>query len=223
MTANTSFTRWIAMVSLLVAPLAQALDNAAEEGHELLAHFMDDVQTFSGRFEQSLLDADGEVVEESSGTLEIQRPGRFRWAYDLPYEQVLVADGLNIWSYDVDLAQVIVKPQAEVLGSTPASLLGGSADVLDDFELVSSDVDRNTTWVRLRPRNPEGTFKDVQLGFTNGELSRMIFSDNLEQTTLVALFDVAVNEPIAADRFVFSPPPNADLVGTPLASEPSVR
>jgi chaperone LolA len=163
------------------------------------------------------------VLEESSGTLEIQRPGRFRWAYEQPYEQVLIADGLNIWSYDVDLAQVTVKPQAEVLGSTPASLLGGSAEVLDDFELVSSDVDRGTTWVRLQPRNQEGSFKDVQLGFTDGELSRMIFADNLEQTTLVALFDVAVNEPIDAGRFMFAVPPDVDLVGKPLARESSDR
>jgi len=204
------------MLTILTAHGAES----ESDGEALIRHFVDDVRTLSGRFEQSLLAADGEVLEDSSGTLEIQRPGRFRWAYDLPYEQVLVADGLNVWSYDVDLAQVTVKPQDEVLGSTPASLLGGSANVLDDFDVVGSDVDRGTTWVRLKPRRQEGSFSGVDLGFTDGELSRMIFSDNLEQTTLVALFDVVVNEAIDDKHFAFAPPPDVDLVGTPLTSEP---
>ena len=69
--------------------------------------FLDDVTTISGRFEQELIDADDAVVEESSGTLDIQRPGRFRWSYTEPYRQDLIADGTNLWSYDVDLEQVV--------------------------------------------------------------------------------------------------------------------
>lgn len=220
MRIHAASARAIALAAMFAMPMAQGAEDETA-GEALIRHFVDDVQTLSGRFEQSLLAADGEVLEDSSGTLEIQRPGRFRWAYNLPYEQVLVADGLNVWSYDVDLAQVTVKPQGEVLGSTPASLLGGSAEVLDDFEVVGSDVDRGTTWVRLKPRKQEGSFSGVDLGFTDGELSRMIFSDNLEQTTLVALFDVVVNEPIDGNHFAFTPPPGVDLVGMPLTGDAS--
>ena len=95
-----------------------ASDRELDEGKQLLDTFLNDVTTLAATFEQSLIDADDTVVEESNGTLEIQRPGRFRWTYDRPYEQIMVADGLNIWNYDVDLAQVTVKNQAEVLGST---------------------------------------------------------------------------------------------------------
>jgi outer membrane lipoprotein carrier protein len=177
--------------------------------------FVSDVRSMSGRFEQSLVDADDEIVETSEGTFEILRPGRFRWTYTEPYEQVLVADGTNVWSYDVDLAQVTVKPQSEVLGSTPASLLGGSDRVLDEFKVVGSDEDRGTLWVRLEPRNTDTNFETVDLGFTDGVLSRMMLSDNLEQTTLVALFDVEVNAEIDPVRFRFTPPADVDVVGTP--------
>src|SRR5690606_18435255 len=102
-------------------------------GEALIEDFIESVHTMRGRFEQSLVDASDTVVESSSGTFEIRRPGQLRWSYEQPYEQLLVADGRNVWSYDVDLAQVTVKPQAEVLSSTPALLLGGTRDVLEDF------------------------------------------------------------------------------------------
>ncbi len=185
-------------------------------GQQLIDNFVNDVQTMSGRFEQQLVDADNSVVDKSSGTIEIQKPGRFRWTYLEPYEQILVADGLNVWSYDVDLEQVTVKAQAEVLASTPALLLGGSQNVLDDFEYIGSFQERGTVWVRLRPKTTDNGFTKVELGFNQGKLSRMIFSDNLGQTTLISLFDLSLNESIDERRFSFSPPDNVDVVGQPL-------
>lgn len=191
------------------------MDSEAE-GKALVENFVLNIRTLKGRFEQSLVDADNQIVETSSGTLEIQRPGQFRWSYVEPYEQVLVADGLNVWSYDVDLAQVTVKPQFEVLRNTPALLLGGSEDALDQFEYAGSFGDRGTVWIRLRPKDTDSGFNKVELGFTDGKLTRMMFSDNLEQTTLIALFDVSLNEDIDADRFQFEPPEDVDVVGTPV-------
>lgn len=189
----------------------------AADGMALVDNFVRNVRTLSGNFQQSLVDADDQVVETSSGTLEIRRPGQFRWAYVEPYEQLLVADGRNVWSYDVDLAQVTVKPQAEVLSNTPALLLGGSSDALDQFDYVDSFIDRGTTWVRLLPKDAENGFSKVELGFNNGDLTRMMFFDNLEQTTLIALFDVTLNQDIDSQHFRFEPPDGVDVVGTPAA------
>lgn len=215
-------SRYTSLLSLfgltLLSPLVASEPDADadEKAKVLLERFVNNIQTLQGRFEQSLVDADQQLVEESSGTLEIQRPGRFRWVYTKPYEQVLVADGLNVWSYDVDLAQVTVKPQAEVLSNTPASLLGGSPDALEQFDYVGSFIDRGTVWVTLRPKDRENGFDKVELGFNDGKLSRMLFSDNLEQTTLIALFDVSLNREIDAGQFEFNPPDDVDIVGTPL-------
>ena len=210
----------IVLCGMLAVP-ARAQD--VDDGRKLVDKFVNDVQTMSGRFEQQLVDADNIVVDRSSGTLEIKKPGRFRWTYLEPYEQILVADGLNVWSYDVDLEQVTVKPQAEVLASTPALLLGGSQNVLDDFEYIGSYTDRDTAWVRLQPKSDDNGFTRVELGFDGERLDRMIFSDNLGQTTLIALFDVRLNDPIDDQRFTFSPPDNVDVVGQPLTSGPAAR
>lgn len=206
------------LTGCLLATGLYAEEAPRSEGELLLDAFLQDVRTMSARFEQSLIDDNDVVVEESAGTLEISRPGRFRWVNTQPYEQLLVADGVNVWSYDADLMQVTVKAQQEILESTPALLLGGSADALEDFDFVGSYTDRGTVWVRLRPKNSDSGFNQMELGFTDGTLSRMIFTDNLEQTTLVALFDVLVNEEIPGERFNFQVPPGVDLVGVPALS-----
>ena len=77
------------------------------------------------------------LTDAGAGQLLVQRPGRFRWDYQLARAgagsrrrrtsgQLLVADGKNLWFYDRELAQVSVKPVAAALSATPIMLLSGS-------------------------------------------------------------------------------------------------
>ena len=209
----------LSIAGFLLAAVVHAAETAVDDGEALVSEFVTEVVTFSGAFEQSLLDPDGRLLETTTGTLEIQRPGRFRWQYTEPYEQWLIADGSNIWSYDVDLEQVTVKPQAEALANTPALLLGGSGEAMEQFDYGGSFVESGVTWVRLLPVDTDSGFQRVELGFYNRQLGRMVFLDNLEQTTVVVLKDVAVNEPIDAGRFEFVVPDDVDVVGKPVAAK----
>jgi outer membrane lipoprotein carrier protein len=215
-------TIFLALLSFTLSSLVLAAENIVNseaEGKSLVENFMHNIRTLSGRFEQSLIDVNNQLVETSSGTLEIQRPDQFRWSYFEPYEQVFVADELNVWSYDVDLAQVTVKPRSEVLNNTPALLLSGSSDVLDQFDYIGSFTDNGTIWIQLRPKGTHNGFNKIELGFNDGELIRIMFSDNLEQTTVISLFDVFLNEGIDAQRFQFEPPEDVDIIGIPAKSK----
>ncbi|MDH3747144.1 MAG: outer membrane lipoprotein chaperone LolA [Gammaproteobacteria bacterium] len=212
--------RTITLVLALTLSMASAAGAPdTDPGEKLVDAFVTDVKTLSSRFEQRLMDANGEILEVSSGTLDIHRPSQFRWAYDEPYEQWLVADGTNIWNYDIDLAQVTVKPQVEALANTPALLLGGSETAMDEFEFDGSYEAGGLTWVRMRPIDTESGFKRVELAFNDRELARMVFLDNLEQTTLVSLYEVIVNESIDASQFEFVVPEDVDVVGTPSTAD----
>ena len=209
------------LLCTLVTVGAKAQSSIDDLGEKLVNDFLTDVITLDGRFEQSLIDAEGTLIERTTGRLEIERPTRFRWSYSEPYEQWLVADGLNIWSYDLDLEQVTVKPQAKALANTPALLLGGSEDALEQFDFGGTTIEEITTWVRLEPKDKDSGFNRVELGFIDSELRRMVFFDNLEQTTLVSLYDVKLNEPIEAERFEFVVPEDVDLVGTAAVNVPA--
>ncbi len=203
----------VMLLALVAGSATQAEPAVDAEGQKLVDDFLADVQTLQARFEQQLVDANDLVVERSSGTIDLQRPGKFRWSYTEPYEQLLIADGVNVWSYDVDLEQVTVKSQEEALGSTPALLLGGANSVLEDFDYVGSLREKDTVWAMLKPRDTTQGFDRVELGFTDGKLSRMLFGDNLQQTTLIALLDARFNESIDAAQFRFTPPPDVDVIG----------
>ena len=211
--------RILFIAGTLCAGQGLTADMPAGDGKALVDAFITDVVTLSGNFEQSLVDAQGQVLEVTSGTLEVQRPGRFRWAYSEPYEQWLIADGLNIWSYDIDLEQVTVKPQADALANTPAILLGGTDAAMDHFEYQGSVIEDGVTWVKLIPVNTDSGFKRVELAFAEQRLQQMVFFDNLEQMTFVSLDNVIINQPIDADRFEFVVPDNVDVVGRPASAD----
>ena len=122
---------------------------------------------------------------------------------------------MNIWSYDVDLEQVTVKAQAEALANTPALVLSGASSALDEFDVVEGYEEAAHTWVRLEPKAADAGFSRMEMGFVEGRLDRLVFFDTLAQTTLVQFDDVVVNEAIAAERFEFSIPEFADVIGTP--------
>ena len=193
-------------------------EEAVDEGLQLVQAFIHDVETFAAEFQQTLLDADGEVVDASAGRLLVQRPGQFRWDNSEPYEQWMIADGLNLWSYDIDLEQVTVKPQSENLANTPASILSGAGASLDQFEHIETYQEDAYLWVRLEPIDETSGFTRMELGFIDETLTRMVFFDSLGQTTLVQLANIHVNEPIAADEFVFELPDGIDLIGTPVSA-----
>jgi outer membrane lipoprotein carrier protein len=87
--------------------------------------------------------------------------------------------------------------------------------VLDEFRHEGDASHGGLTWVRLVPLDTDSGFRHVELGFSGETLARMVFLDNLEQTTVVTLDDVAVNEPVDAAQFDFDVPEDVDVVGTP--------
>src|SRR3954469_24025168 len=110
-------------------------------------------QTARGSFEQKVYDRDRRLSQESKGSFVFNRPGKFRWVYDKPVDQVIVGDGDRVWIYDRGLAQVTVRKLARALGSTPAALLAGSTDVDAAFELAESGAKDGLEWLEAKPKD----------------------------------------------------------------------
>jgi outer membrane lipoprotein carrier protein len=141
------------------------------------------------------------------------RPGRFRWEYTHPYSQLIVGDGTRLWSYDKELNQVVVKPQGQVLGSSPAALLAGDNSLERNFTLGEAGVADDVEWLEAIPRTNESGFERVRIGFKSGLPQAMEVRDNFGQTTLLRFSAFERNPNLAADSFRFTPPKEADVVG----------
>lgn len=178
-----------------------------------LRSFVQQAHTFKAVFSQTLLDKNLQVMQEASGTMMFERPGKFRWVYEKPYQQLIVGDGSRVWFYDQDLNQVTVRQLDLAIGSSPAALLAGSSTIERDFELTDIDVQDDMEWLEATPRAKESTFELIRMGFSKaGELREMVLRDNFGQFTLLVFTDLDANPDLSPDLFQFTPPEGADVI-----------
>ncbi len=196
---------------VMVAPIS-AVGNP-KSGVDSLRRFFHEVNSFSARFKQVVLDETQKPVQESSGTLWIERPNKFRWDYEKPYKQQIVADGQKLWVYDAGLQQATVRDLTGGLSDTPAMLLAGKGRLEDNFTIQPLEAQGGMEWVQLKPRRKDSGYDDIRIGFAQGKLRAIEMVDGFGQTTRVTLEAPRENARIEPARFSFKPPEGVDVVG----------
>lgn len=179
---------------------------------EALQSFLDDTVWLSSEFQQKLTDETGALLEESSGTMVLARPDRFRWRYSEPYEQVIVGDGKAVWIYDADLKQVTVRPMGQAMAGSPALLLSSSQRLAQLFEVMEIGTRDGMEWVELKPRERDVAFNAIEVGLTDGKLASMRLRDNFGQVTELSFSALDRTAIDRGDVFKFIPPPGTDVV-----------
>jgi len=169
--------------------------------------------TWSADFTQTIDDGNGKVLRSAAGKLYLQRPGKFRWDYTEPSEQLVLADGKQIWFYDKDLAQANVRDMDATLASTPASLLSGGDSLSTQFDITSLPASGGLEWFQLIPKHSDTDFQLVRIGFGKGELTSMFLADKLGQVTQLTFTHPSRNAKFPANLFSFTPPPGVDVIG----------
>jgi len=196
----------VPMVLSAVALVAQA--DALDDLHAFAA----DTKTAKGSFTQHVVSQSRKASQVTSGDFVFARPGRFRWTYNKPYEQVLVADGRKLSIYDKDLNQVTVRALGDALGGTPAAILFGNGDLDQTFSLRDTGVRDGVSWLEAPPKSRATPFEKISIGFRNGELAAMELRDALGQVTLLEFSGVERNPKVDASTFAFTPPKGADVL-----------
>lgn len=200
---------------LVVALLLVLALPAQAASIERFREFVRSTQSASAQFAQRVVDRSGRLVQESKGRFLFQRPGRFRWVYEAPINQVIVGDGERVWIHDEALNQVTVRRISKALGSTPAALLAGSSDVEQAFELSDAGTRDGLEWLEARPREREAGFERVRMGFAGSGLEAMELIDHFGQTTFLRFSGLRRNPKVDPQEFRFRPPPGADVLGEP--------
>jgi len=201
-------TRFFALLFGLTMPVL-----ASAAAIEQLHQFLDGTKTAKAIFSQKVITKTGRAGQSASGTMSFLRPGKFRWQYTKPYDQLIVADGSKLWSFDKELNQVVIKPMSQALGSTPAALLAGSNDIQKNFTLKEDGTSEGLEWLEATPRSKDAGFERVRIGLKGNLPQSMEVHDNFGQTTVLLFSNFERNPALPADAFVFTPPKGADVVG----------
>jgi outer membrane lipoprotein carrier protein len=206
--------------TLSAAALSLVAFAAQADGLKALETFLRDVGGGQASFAQVVTSPPraGETVgrsKASTGTFEFLRPNRFRFEYQKPFPQSIVADGKTLWLFDVDLNQVTARPQQAVLGSTPAALVAAGTDLKalgEVFELKSGAPADGLEWVEAKPRQQDGQLQSVRVGLRQGELAQLEIADSLGQRSVLTFTQWQGAGTVAPARFLFTPPAGADVI-----------
>lgn len=182
-----------------------------ESAGDVLQAKLNAIRTMTANFNQ-VVKAKQKEISRSSGTMAMERPGRFRWQTKDPMEQLVVADGQKLWVYDVELEQVTVKKQEKGLGGTAALFLSGYNDSLTrDFDVTTTSSGKDQTY-DLQSKSEKANFQRLKLVFIGEQLSSIEMFDQMGQHTIVNLKNVKSNPKVAASLFQFKPPKGTDVV-----------
>jgi outer membrane lipoprotein carrier protein len=184
---------------------------ARADALDTLREFVRDVKSGRASFTQTVTAADGAKKRSSSGSFEFARPNRFRFAYAKPFEQLIVSDGQKVWIHDLDLNQVSVRKLNQALGATPAALLAG-ASLEQEFELVAQPSQGGIDWVMATPRQKDGAFQSMRIGFRGKELAAVEILDSFGQRSVLQFSQYAANVALPEASFRFVPPAGADVI-----------
>lgn len=197
---------------LFVATVAEAAK--VGEGRRKLDQYLADFVTLQASFQQVLRNEKGTTIETAEGKVYLRRPGRFRWDYETPYVQSIVADGEKVWIYDKELEQVTVKPLQVAIGNSPALLLGGKIDIDKQFQVAELGHSKGLQWVGLKPTAKDTQYSDIRLGFEGKALRQMELYDNLGQTTQIEFRGEKRDPALDPALFVFTPPKGVDVINS---------
>ena len=199
------------MRPLVAALLLVAASAARADSVDTLREFVREVKSGRAAFTQVVTSADGQKKRSSRGSFEFERPNRFRFAYAKPFEQLIVSDGQKVWIHDLDLNQVSVRRLDQALGATPAALLAG-ATLDKEFELAAQPSEGGIDWVQATPRQKDGAFQAMRIGFRGKELAAVEILDGFGQRSRLDFSQYAANVAIAETGFRFVPPKGADVI-----------
>ena len=201
-------------LSVVVAAGALALTGSAYAS--ALAQFKTFVSTTKaarGEFTQrQVKKTEGsKVTPPATGTFVFARPGKFIWTYQKPYDQLLQADGDQLYIYDKYLNQVTVKELGDALGSSPAAILFGSNVLEKNFTLTEAGTRNGLEWLNATPKTKDTAFEQISIGLRNGTPEAMELKDAFGQTSLLAFQKFEKNPSLGAQQFKFVMPKGADV------------
>ena len=193
-------------------------------GVEQLRQFVKTVQSAQGQFAQQQMRTPKpnesqdklKLIRQTSGQFIFQRPGKFVWDTQKPYEQKLIADGKQLLMWDKDLNQLTIRSANQALAASPAAILFGESALDAQFELEDGGSKTDLQWVNLQPKVKPGQgdlpYTKIAIGMAAGLPKALELTDGFGSVVLVVFNKMQINPKIEPSRFQFKAPPGAEVL-----------
>lgn len=202
---SARFRGWIRRgpyrLALVVIGLCSITVASAFDGAQRVDDYLATLESLKADFHQYSFNANRTQMTEARGRLYLQRPGRFRWEYDTPNKQVIIADGSRVYLHDIDLQQVSHQSQGKALRGTPALLLASTEPISKHFQVKAIESTDGRDWVELIPKDAETDVVKIEIGFGKETLDSLIMKDSFGQETRLNFTATQRNVRLGPDLF----------------------
>lgn len=182
---------------------------------ERLSDKIGELKTYQANFEQRVRNESGKEIDFTSGIFSVERPNLFRWEVKQSFEQIIVADGKHIFTYDPELEQVTIQNQSKALADSPLLLMTSTTQELAeafDIELLMLANEEDANLFKLTPKKEGNVFSQVHILFKNGEIAELMMADTLGQQTSIQFSEIKTNQKLEASLFQFTIPDDVDII-----------
>ena len=177
-----------------------------------LKNHLQGLNAFTTDFSQHVTDIDQGKIASSTGHLSFMRPGKFIWSYQEPYEQEIISNGEQLWIYDKDLEQVIVRPAGKQFAATPANILDDPATIIEQYEIKLLSEHNGEIKIQLTPHNKEIGFNHVVLIFHQANLSGMEIHSAFNHYNSLTFKNIDLQANLSDNKFDFKIPLGVDVI-----------
>jgi len=159
------------------------------------------IKYFSANFTQQVLDADGNELQNASGTLAVKKPNLVHWNTAEPDESLIVSDGSTLWYLNPFVEQVSAFLLEEALINTPILLLTSSDPELWQHYSVSA-VNESIFLIHANDTNSQ--IKTLELRFKDNSNKLDSFTI-LDATGQLSIFKLAkLDQNVLPDSALFN-------------------
>lgn len=198
-------------IAISTSVLALDGEQKPQSSAQELKHLLSQLHTYSAHFEQQVMDANNELLQEAKGIINLQQPQKLYWEVLPPNEATLIADGKTLWHIDPFVEQVIALDQQHAVKDHPIMLLAQpNSDIWDGYQVAKVSEGEGGEFM-ITPKSDNQSIKQLVLFFDSGVLAKLTILDQQEQRNQLTFSDIRQNQDISPQRFIFSMPEGFEL------------
>ena len=206
---------FLAAFTILILPRTILADISDQQALDAIQNHYEKILTFEANFTQESyirLMNQTQIVE---GKVKIKKPGKMRWVYGAPEEQVLISDENTLWLYIPEEEQATKVPVESIYSSnTPALFLAGQGKLTQAFNVESVNQQKKKIIVTLIPKTTQESLARLVLfaDKKNYQITGSTVYDKLGNKTTIRFNQIRVNRKISEEQFQLNTPPNVEIL-----------
>ena len=206
---------FLAIFTVLVISRTLLADTSDQQALDAIQNHYEKILTFEANFIQESYIRMMNQTQSVEGKVKIKKPGKMRWVYGAPEEQVLISDENTLWLYIPEEEQATKVPVESIYSSnTPALFLAGQGKLTQAFNVESVNQEKNKIIVTLIPKTAQQSLARLVLfaDKKNYQITGSTVYDKLGNKTTIRFNQIRINKKISEEQFQLNTPPNVEIL-----------